>query len=336
VVFPLTAPQSQRFGLGAGASLKALVGLTPYLDVGPSVSYTHLSASEPFTDSGTAWGFGAGLRLKRPHDAVSLHGISPWLDADALYLRTGELNRAGFDAAVGLAVPIGEARRFWVGPFVRYLQTFQGERVGFDTRDAKLLTVGISLEVGSGIERKHATGSAAPAAAATTTAAPEAASSADRDGDSVLDSADRCPDVAGRADNGGCPNYEKVVIKPDKLELKEKLHFALNEARLEEASLPVLDEVAQALKDNPGFRVQVEGHADSSGPDAQNQVLSEQRAEAVLNYLASHGIAKDRLGSKGFSSSVPTDTNTTTAGRENNRRVEFVVSFIILNSGSAN
>jgi outer membrane protein OmpA-like peptidoglycan-associated protein len=54
----------------------------------------------------------------------------------------------------------------------------------------------------------------------------------------------------------------------------------------------------------------------------------------VLDYLAAHGIAKDRLVSKGFGSSVPLDTNETIAGRENNRRVEFVVHFIILNDGS--
>ncbi|HET9451296.1 MAG TPA: OmpA family protein [Aggregicoccus sp.] len=334
MVFPLTSPQSQRFGTGGGASFKALLGLTPYLDVGPSASFTYLPASEPFTDSGTVWGLGAGLRLKRPPDAESFHGLSPWLDADALYIRTGELNRAGFDAALGIAAPIGEARRYWVGPFVRYQQTFQGDRAGYDTGDAKLLTVGISLEVGSGIERKRAPEAPLPVTEQTGTRA--AAAGTDRDGDTVQDAADLCPEVAGRTDNGGCPNYEKVVVKPDKLELREKLYFALNEARLEEASFPVLDEVVQALKDNQGFRVQVEGHADSSGPDAQNQVLSEQRAAAVLDYLASHGIAKDRLGSKGFSSSVPSDTNTTTAGRENNRRVEFVVSFIILNSGRAN
>jgi outer membrane protein OmpA-like peptidoglycan-associated protein len=58
------------------------------------------------------------------------------------------------------------------------------------------------------------------------------------------------------------------------------------------------------------------------------------RASAVLGYLADHGVAKDRLASKGFSSSVPIDTNATSAGRENNRRVEFVVNFIILNPGS--
>ena len=125
-----------------------------------------------------------------------------------------------------------------------------------------------------------------------------------------------------------------MVVKRDRLELKEKLYFAWNQATLEEASFPVLDEVVQALKDNTDFRVQVEGHTDSSGADDHNQTLSEKRADAVLDYLVAHGIAKDRLVSKGFSSSVPLDTNNTVEGRENNRRVEFVVNFIILNDGS--
>jgi hypothetical protein len=56
--------------------------------------------------------------------------------------------------------------------------------------------------------------------------------------------------------------------------------------------------------------------------------------ETVLDYLVTHGIPKERLVSKGFSSSVPLDTNNTVAGRENNRRVEFVVHFNILNDGS--
>jgi outer membrane protein OmpA-like peptidoglycan-associated protein len=80
--------------------------------------------------------------------------------------------------------------------------------------------------------------------------------------------------------------------------------------------------------------VQVEGHTSSEGSDDHNQTLSEKRAAAVLDYLEAHGIAKERLVSTGFASSVPVDTNATIAGRENNRRVEFVVHFIILNDGS--
>lgn len=327
VAIPLTAPQSDVYGVGFGQSFKALFGVTDFLDVGPSASFMLLPASQRLAESGVVWGLGAGVRLKRPHDAESFYGISPWLDADALYIRTGELNRAGFDAAIGASIPVGAQRTFWVGPFVRYLHIMQPPREGYDNRDAKLLTLGVSFEAGTGIERKRE----APVPAEVRTVTSAVAYCPDRDSDQIPDDVDHCPEVAGPMDFWGCPAYEKVVVKKDKLELKEKLYFAWNAATLMPASFPVLDDVAQALKDNKNFRVQVEGHTDSSGADDHNQTLSEQRAAAVLDYLASKGVSKDRLISKGFSSSVPRDTNETAAGRENNRRVEFVVSFIILN-----
>jgi outer membrane protein OmpA-like peptidoglycan-associated protein len=128
--------------------------------------------------------------------------------------------------------------------------------------------------------------------------------------------------------------YDKVVVTPDKLELKEKIAFEWDSASLTETSRPALDEVAQALKDNPNFRVQVDGHASAEGGDAHNQALSEDRAAAVVDYLVARGVAWDRLVSKGFSSSVPVATNLTAAGRVTNRRVEFVVAFIILKEGN--
>ena len=145
---------------------------------------------------------------------------------------------------------------------------------------------------------------------------------------------DRCPDVAGTTASFGCRDYQKLVVKPDKLELKEKLYFAWDQATIQNESFPMLDEVVQALKDNEQLRVQVEGHSSSDGTDEHNQSLSSRRADAVVDYLVAHGIAKERLHSKGFSSSAPNDTNATAAGRENNRRVEFVVYFTILGDGS--
>ncbi len=334
VSVPLSAPQSQIYGVGASQTLKGLFGITRYLDVGPAASFTMLSPVVRGTESGVVWGLGGGLRLKRPHDETDFGGVSPWLDADLLYIRTGPLNRAGFDAALGLAVPLGDSRAFWLGPFVRYLQVLQPDRAGFDNSDAKILTVGLSLEIGGGAERKpDPVAAAAPAEVRTVTR--DVISCPDKDGDSIPDTIDLCPEVKGLLENSGCPAYKKVVVKKDKLELKEKLYFAWNQAKLEEASFPVLDEVVQALNDNKGFRVQVEGHTDSSGTDEGNQPLSERRAAAVLQYLTAHGVSKDRLVSKGFSSSVPIDTNATVAGRENNRRVEFVVHFIIVNPESA-
>jgi len=329
---PLSAPQSTLYDVGGSQSLKLLFGLTPYLDIGPTASFLMLPASEPLAESGVVWGLGGGLRLKRPWDARSAYGISPWLDADLLYMRTGALNRPGFDAAVGLAIPTNRTRTFWVGPFVRYLQTFQGERAGFDNRDAKILILGVSLEVGSGIERARSYEDSPPTTSHVVVNQQAACPDTDKDG--LSDEVDRCPEVAGAIDSWGCPKYQKVVVERDKLELKERVYFAWDSATIEEASFPVLDEVVQALKDNKGFRVQVEGHADSSGGDDHNQTLSEQRAEAVLSYITARGVARERVSSKGFSSSVPTDTNKTAEGREQNRRVDFVVRFNIVNSGN--
>jgi outer membrane protein OmpA-like peptidoglycan-associated protein len=336
VALPLTAPQSTVYGVGVGQSVKAFYGVAPFLDVGPSAQFMYLSPAATGKESGTVWGLGGGLRLKLPHDSDLLFGASPWFDADALYIRTGPLDRPGFDAAVGFSIPIGESRNFWIGPFARYLHVVQIDRAGFDNHDAKLLTLGVSMEFGTGIARKDVF-EPEPSVVikeVVKEVVKEVAVCADKDLDGVPDSVDRCPDVVGTLENYGCRNYDKIVVKPDKLELKEKLYFAWDQATIEEASYPVLDEVAQALKDNRAFQVQVEGHTDSTGGDDHNQTLSEKRATAVLDYLVAHGIAKDRLISKGFSSSVPIDTNATAAGRENNRRVEFVVSFILV-PGSA-
>ncbi len=325
VSIPLSAPQSDEYDVGGTQQVKALFGLTNYLDAGPTGSFMYLPAANNNVDSGVAWGFGAGARLKRPHEATTYGGISPWIDADVLFVETGKLERPGFDIGAGLAFPIGEYRTYWVGPFVRYLQVVAHNRgAGIDDRDAKVLTVGVSLEFSNGLKHQRRT----------TTITRNVVVCPDTDLDTLPDNIDRCPEVVGPIDNWGCPSYKKIVVKRDKLELNEKLYFAWNDSILEEASFPILDEVVQALKENKGFRVQVEGHTSSEGGDDHNQTLSEKRAEAVLTYLVSHGIAKERLVSKGFASSVPISTNTTAAGREANRRVEFVVYFTILKDGT--
>jgi outer membrane protein OmpA-like peptidoglycan-associated protein len=339
VAFPLTASQSDRFDMGGGIPVKLLYGIGPYLDVTAGVSMLGLprSSSSLASEYGTAWGYGAGLRLKTARDSQAFYGMSPWVDADALYVRTGPLNRFGFAAGTGLAFPLGEQRNLWLGPFVRYQHVVGRGEGAADGRDAKVLLAGLSFEFGtSPMRREHVAQQAAPAPVAATAAvavaAPERPSDRDRDG--TPDKDDLCPDVAASAANHGCPVYAKVVVKPDKLELNEKIQFDRDSPRIEPASLAALDEVVKALQDNRGFRVQLEGHASSEGEDEHNQTLSEGRAQAVLDYLVGHGVAAERLVSKGFSSSVPTESNTTAAGREANRRVEFVVNFIILNPES--
>ena len=128
LTIPLTEPQSQIYDVGGGQAMKVLVALTSYLDIGPTVSLLVLPAAEKNADSGIAWGFGGGLRFKAPRVAERHSGMSPWLDFDLLYVRTGGLNRPAFDVAAGLAFPLGEAHALWVGPFVRYMQTDQPAR----------------------------------------------------------------------------------------------------------------------------------------------------------------------------------------------------------------
>lgn len=335
LAFPLTSPQSDRFKFGAEVSVKGYWGLSRYLDAQAGVNMIALGTKNGVTPSegGTAWSDSLGLRLKRPHDQAPggsfFQAGAPWIDADALYVRTGGLDRFGMSIGLGAAFPMDQRRLLWLGPFVRYMQIVQEQGDAFDGGDARLLFFGLAFEFGSS--------PMPPPAAPVTERAPEVPCPtcppvlplpSDRDNDGLADDRDNCPDVAGP--NQGCPVYSKVVIGPDKLELKERIFFAFDKADIEPVSFPLLDEVVLALKDNKGFRVEVEGHADSTGPREHNQTLSEQRAQSVLDYLRNHGIAADRLGSKGFGESTPTDTNKTVEGRENNRRVEFVVHFRII------
>jgi OmpA-OmpF porin, OOP family len=87
-----------------------------------------------------------------------------------------------------------------------------------------------------------------------------------------------------------------------------------------------LDRLAQALKDNSNTRVMIEGHTDSVGSDSYNEELSQRRAQAVADALRTRGVASDRYESKGLGKSFPVASNSTAAGRQQNRRVEIVFS----------
>jgi OOP family OmpA-OmpF porin len=79
------------------------------------------------------------------------------------------------------------------------------------------------------------------------------------------------------------------------------------------------------MRPYPQVLIQVQGFADSTGPDALNQNLSEERARAVARYLASEGIDNSRIVVQGFASGFAAGSNETAQGRRNNRRVEVTV-----------
>jgi outer membrane protein OmpA-like peptidoglycan-associated protein len=93
-----------------------------------------------------------------------------------------------------------------------------------------------------------------------------------------------------------------------------------------------LNEVADALsKQDPLSKIVVEGHTDSQGGVAYNQDLSQHRAQAVLEYLVSRGVASDRVSAQGYGFTRSVADNTSPEGRANNRRVEIVVQPIAPN-----
>ena len=102
--------------------------------------------------------------------------------------------------------------------------------------------------------------------------------------------------------------------------------FDLGKADLKEGGKARLQRIAQVLSQFPERRVVVEGYTDSTGSDALNQALSERRAEAVKQALVGMGVGADRIETKGYGEARPVATNSTPAGRQQNRRVELVFS----------
>ncbi len=93
-----------------------------------------------------------------------------------------------------------------------------------------------------------------------------------------------------------------------------------------EDSIAILDQAVDVLQRNPDVRVELDGHTDSTGPDAYNQKLSERRAQIVYDYLTSHGVSASQItGVVGFGETRPIDTNDTKEGRARNRRTEMTV-----------
>jgi outer membrane protein OmpA-like peptidoglycan-associated protein len=100
------------------------------------------------------------------------------------------------------------------------------------------------------------------------------------------------------------------------------VNFESGRADLLAGAMPELDGLLDFLKTNPEIKVEISGHTDNVGNDETNRILSENRAEAVANYLISKGIATGRVTAKGFGESRPVSSNGSEKGRLANRRVE--------------
>ena len=139
----------------------------------------------------------------------------------------------------------------------------------------------------------------------------------DSDNDGVVDSQDRCPNSKANAkvDNNGCGIPEVIILKG--------VNFETSSDRLTSNSIGILNGVADTLSRRSEIAIEVGGYTDNRGAAAANQKLSQKRAQAVANYLISHGVKAEQLTAKCYGADNPVADNSTAAGRAQNRRVEL-------------
>jgi len=121
------------------------------------------------------------------------------------------------------------------------------------------------------------------------------------------------------------PKQKLVVVKDNKIQILQQVHFAFNQAVILPDSYQLLAQVVDAIVKSDIKRLRVEGHTDNRGTKAANQQLSDERAKAVAAFLESSGIDKSRVDAAGYGDTRPIAPNLTARGRELNRRVEFII-----------
>ncbi len=128
-------------------------------------------------------------------------------------------------------------------------------------------------------------------------------------------------------EEGKPTTYNFALVKVGTTVTLKGIYFDFNKATIKlPGSQEALQAAYQILKENPTIKVEIQGHTDNVGSNEYNQKLSEQRAQAVVNYLVQQmGVDPSRLIAKGYGESKPKVSNATPEGRAQNRRVEFVV-----------
>ena len=116
----------------------------------------------------------------------------------------------------------------------------------------------------------------------------------------------------------------KNIAVGSKIALRN-IFFDVGKAILRSESNSELDRLIKLMTDVPKLKIEISGHTDNTGSATLNDKLSQDRAEAVVNYLKSKGIKADRMTAMGYGSSKPIASNNTSEGRQENRRTEFEI-----------
>lgn len=128
---------------------------------------------------------------------------------------------------------------------------------------------------------------------------------------------------------GAKENLLGAITKKLKKVQNEKgpIKFKTGKAEIDPACDKTMTAIAAIMTDYPGFHVQVDGHTDNVGNPEANKKLSQDRADAVVKYLADKkGVDAKRLSAKGFGDSQPIADNKSKKGQAKNRRVDFTVT----------
>jgi outer membrane protein OmpA-like peptidoglycan-associated protein len=122
------------------------------------------------------------------------------------------------------------------------------------------------------------------------------------------------------------PKKGDVEIAGNEIKIKKQIHFETDSAKISLDSTGLLEEIADTLIRNPCLKqVEIQGHTDNTGPKEHNKVLSDQRANSVRDWLLQHNIESGRLIAAGYGQERPISPNVTPAGKERNRRVQFMI-----------
>jgi OOP family OmpA-OmpF porin len=152
----------------------------------------------------------------------------------------------------------------------------------------------------------------------------------DNDKDRILDKDDQCPNEPetynGKDDEDGCPDRGLAVRTDTGIMILDKIYFETNKAVIKSISFPILDAVAATMNGNPDILLlEVQGHTDERNTNEYNLKLSQDRANAVKQYLVDKGVDAKRLAPRGYGEEKPIDNGHNEAAWSKNRRVEFII-----------
>ncbi len=123
------------------------------------------------------------------------------------------------------------------------------------------------------------------------------------------------------------PTQPNVVVTGKEIKLKKQVHFQHDSAEILPDSQGILEELAELMSKRPDIKnVEVQGHTDDTGAAAYNLRLSQSRAQAVVDAIASHGIDASRMTAKGYGQEKPLVPNSTEQNRAKNRRVQVMIT----------